>query len=821
MPYSITTKDGITINNIPDDTPADAPELKQRVASIRGGGGQQPAQATKVPNPTAGFTAPSSGFVMGLRDPIDAGAQLLERAIPGSWATGLNKSTNWLRENVPGGEHIFAKVEESPLGTSKLVQAVNQAYDKGRQQRAQGVSNLVTGEKAEPGFDWGRLAGNVLNPTNLALPGSGGASTARQIAVQGAKAGLFSGLMQPVTGDAANEPGGDFWKQKATQGGAGAAAGAVFAPLVSKAAELGGRGVAAVQSRMGAPNLAPADINVSVQNVFRAEGIAPADVPEAMLNSVRNQVEASLRGRQRVDPGAIMRAARAEAVGLTGDAAPTLGQVTRDPIQWAQEQNLSGVVLNTPQGQGNPLATRFQSQAQALKRVFDNAGATQATDRVTAGQTMIDALRSSDEPIKAAVDGAYQNARSMAGGRAADLERGAFTNSANRALDQGMWGRFVPPEIRGLLNDITEGKTPFNVESAVQIDGILSAAQRKASRSGDDAAASAVGVIRDALHRTPMSEVPSAQGVARASAAKPGDVVAGAAMTHPNGVTDVPFRDVGAPELPAPASRALATDTMARMPPPAQAGTEVGLRGAPQAAQQSEGQMARDAFDQARRAARNRFATIDDTPALAAALDREAPDKFVQNYILNADVRDVQAMRRVLEGSPEALAQARAQISDHLKRAAFGADASGDAGFSSARYINTLRQLGRQKLETFFSPEEVVQLNLVGQVGSDLTSVPAGARRAVNYSNTGSAVMNMLSRLSESPIMRKPGLRIIANQIGEARTEGAMRRALAAQPPKQPAELSPEAMRAVQALFPLLRDAGGVAGGALGGQAAQ
>lgn len=35
MPYSIVTKDGITIDNIPDDTPPDAPELKQRVAEIR------------------------------------------------------------------------------------------------------------------------------------------------------------------------------------------------------------------------------------------------------------------------------------------------------------------------------------------------------------------------------------------------------------------------------------------------------------------------------------------------------------------------------------------------------------------------------------------------------------------------------------------------------------------------------------------------------------------------------------------------------------------------------------------------------------------
>lgn len=48
MPYSITTKDGITIQNIPDDVPPDSPELKARVAKIRGG------KSAPAPDPSAG-----------------------------------------------------------------------------------------------------------------------------------------------------------------------------------------------------------------------------------------------------------------------------------------------------------------------------------------------------------------------------------------------------------------------------------------------------------------------------------------------------------------------------------------------------------------------------------------------------------------------------------------------------------------------------------------------------------------------------------------------------------------------------------------------
>ena len=39
MPYSITTKDGITIDNIPDDVRPDSADLRARVAAIRAGGG--------------------------------------------------------------------------------------------------------------------------------------------------------------------------------------------------------------------------------------------------------------------------------------------------------------------------------------------------------------------------------------------------------------------------------------------------------------------------------------------------------------------------------------------------------------------------------------------------------------------------------------------------------------------------------------------------------------------------------------------------------------------------------------------------------------
>lgn len=69
MAYSITTKDGITINDIPDDVAPDSPDLKARVASIRAGGAAgasaAPAAAVQAPAPQE-----PPGFFAGLAEQI-------------------------------------------------------------------------------------------------------------------------------------------------------------------------------------------------------------------------------------------------------------------------------------------------------------------------------------------------------------------------------------------------------------------------------------------------------------------------------------------------------------------------------------------------------------------------------------------------------------------------------------------------------------------------------------------------------------------------------------------------------------------------------
>jgi hypothetical protein len=789
MPYSITTRDGITIQNIPDEVPADHPSLKDRVSKIRGQS-QPPILAGTV---TPDLDAPTSGIVMGMRDPIDAGAQMLRRIVPERIGGAIDSAGNWLASKG------FPVAPSSGVqGVDNIVKSTNAGYEANRRKDAQTLSGLVTGQQPEPGFDWSRLVGNMLNPANYV---GGGAIKAAQgikaLAFAGAKAGGASAALQPVL-DTDN-----FWGSKAGQVATGAATGAVATPAIDRGAKAAGKAATGFFDRLAPGARAgtdPGRVTIAVNNTFASQGMSPSDVPEVMLQSINRQVKEALDAGAKIDPKAIMRKAQFEAVGLSGDAAPTLGQATRDPMQWANEKNLSGVRIKTARGEGNPLADRFQLQNQRLGEVFDQAGASGATDRVTAGQSILGALRKSDEPVKAGVDDLYNTARSMTGGRAATIDSAAFSQSANSTLDEGMWGHFVPPEIRNLLNDVTSGKTPLTVETATQMDSILSAAQRRAGQGSPQA--SAIGVIRKALHDAPMA------GPSAPDAGFAGRAAADAARTVDDSVTDVAARMVDKPALPAPTSTALAPDI--EIPLPRQ-GREIGPAITPKPPPIDEGEAARKAFEQARKAARDRFATIDKTPALKAALEDEAPDHFVRNYILNADVRDVESLKAILKNSPEALNQARAQIADHLKRAAFGENPSADKAFTADRYLNTVRSLGKKKLEVFFTPAEIVRLNLAGKVASDINSIPVGAKYGTNTSGTGAAVMNLLSKLSESPIMRKvPGARMIANQIGEIQTERKIEQAL--RPAAEKVER--EAPEQLQKVLQLPMKPAAVAGGA-------
>jgi hypothetical protein len=746
--YEITAPDGGRYEIIAPDGASEADVLAFAQS-------QWGAQPKRKPASTFG-----GSVIQGIRDPIDGGAQLLRRAVPESVGQAIDSFGSWLASK---GAPIAPT--QGAEGVDTLVRDVNQQYEAGRGPAA--------------GLDVGRIAGNLLNPANYVGGAVKGAATVGALAKAGAVSGAVGGALQPVVNQQ-----NDYWGTKAQQAGSGAAFGAALGPVAAKVGELGAKGIKAAVSKGKGVAVSADRIDVATANALRSGGIDYASLPQQVLDSVKADVAQALRAGAKLDPSAIARKAEFEMVGLSGESGPTLGQLTREPMQFAMEKNLSGIRMDDG---GNPLAQRFQAQADGLGRMFDDYGApaarepvlagqdlqqalvrlspvskaspeqefldsayaalqgraASAREPVLAGQDLQQALLKADAPVKASVGQAYDAARAMNDGRSADLNRGIFSQTANKALDDGMWGHFLPPGVRSLLNGVSDGTTPFTVESAEQIDSILAKAQRTAG-SGS-AEASAIGVIRQALRDTPFA-----------------------------GQAD----DVGAA-----AGQAL-------------------LSGPP-----SAGQVARDAFGQARQQARNRFKTIDETPALGSALDEEAPDGFVRKYVIGGKLSDLQNLKSVLAQDEAALSQVRAQFAAHLKSAAFGTNAAGDKAFAPERYANALKAIGNEKLKVFFSPEEVVKLNVAAKVAANINSRPAGAAQAVNSSGTAAALFSFLDRIPLAGQRAKQLLRAsetdknIANALNTKSAIGAT-------------TLTPEQIETVRKLFAAPASAGGgVAGG--------
>lgn len=233
-----------------------------------------------------------------------------------------------------------------------------------------------------------------------------------------------------------------------------------------------------------------------ISSVANQLGIDNKSVTPQMALFIQREAEKALKAGRELDVAALARSADFELLGMK----PLLGQITRDPTQFAQERNLRGA--------GTAIQERLTEQNKALQNVFGKS-ANEAVEPYQAGNKFIDTLRQQDEAASGQIDALYKAAREK-NGRYADIDHVTFIKNANDKLDQEMLGRFLPEQARGLLNDIAQGKVPLNVNNLVQVDSVLSAAQR----SADNAGAKAIGVIRNALHDAPISSAAGAEAKA-------------------------------------------------------------------------------------------------------------------------------------------------------------------------------------------------------------------------------------------------------------------------------------------------------------------
>ena len=178
---------------------------RQKYASAGNSAPQQKQQATPEQEAMA---SGMSRFAQGMRDPIDAAAQLLTRALPESVVKGGNRINNLIAEKTG----LVAPLPEG--GVDQQVREREAAYQQARQ---------ATGNE---GIDWARLGGNIVSPANLAVASKipQGVSTAGRIGSGILSGGAFGAVSTPVT---TGKP-EDFWGEKAKNTIVSAGLGGVF-----------------------------------------------------------------------------------------------------------------------------------------------------------------------------------------------------------------------------------------------------------------------------------------------------------------------------------------------------------------------------------------------------------------------------------------------------------------------------------------------------------------------------------------------------------------------------------------------------------------
>lgn len=429
--YRVTSPDGSTYDvTAPDD--ATPEQVQSMVAQSIGNAPAAPAQD----HPSL-LGRIGRGVVRGVRDPIDAGAQMLVR---GASAIGL-----------------------APQSEVDRVDQINRDAEQGYQQ-SRGSSAGT--------FDPSRLGGQIVGTAPLfALAPAGGATLAGRTAMGAVTGAGIGALVEPV-----DTSKGDFWQQKLGQAKSGAIAGAVAAP------------VTAALSRVIQPKTAP-----DVKTLMR-EGVTPT--PGQILGGGWRSAEekaksipllgSSIRSAEQRSAEQFNRAAIDRSLAPIGQKLPK-GVTGHEAIEFANDQ-LSKAY--------DDVITKIGSIApdQQLGQEITNLGSMVGTLPKERGDQFLRIIKSEiadriDQYGRVTGEGfkaADQNLGKLAAQymRSTDADQQTLGRALSAAHDslRGWLTRVAPPEASDALKAANAGWANFKrvqraASSVAAEDGLFSAAQ--------------------------------------------------------------------------------------------------------------------------------------------------------------------------------------------------------------------------------------------------------------------------------------------------------------------------------------------------------
>lgn len=341
----------------------------------------------------------------------------------------------------------------------------------------------------------GEVTGIIFNPLNKLVPGLGGPATSLAGAVgKGAAQGAIANVIaSPVLDE--NKP---FITEKAKQAATGGLGGAAIGGLANVAGAGISKAVDAYRNTFGAKLTGPA-LEKSADDLLTKSGIDMNKVSADTYQHLREQAKGALQSGSKESKDAFNRVYEASTLKVPVDM--LRGQATRDPMQFAVEQNLRGI-----QGVGEPLTQKLVAQNKALIANLDANGANLAQDAISSSHYLSNALKNADETGKQAVSNAYK----------------AFKDSTGKSLDvplQGMaqdyakatkdFGDVIPGPIKSkfeelglmsgklkktfsiddaenLIKDINRRYDPMNKPQARALDDLRSAVQKAIGEAGQN-----------------------------------------------------------------------------------------------------------------------------------------------------------------------------------------------------------------------------------------------------------------------------------------------------------------------------------------------
>lgn len=216
-----------------------------------------------------------------------------------------------------------------------------------------------------------------------------------------------------------------------------------------------------------------------------AQSTPTASSQFGMFQPLKQRVAQVIEQNPDVSPAAAMRSQDFRDLGMQ----PTLGQITRDPVQYANELNMRGL-----RGVGDRLANRFNQQNTQLQQaLYGLAG--NASDAYQAGTSIKSSLKSIDDQLAKGVTDAYAAAKASSG---KDLNVPLAGLAQDYAQTLKNFGDKVPSGVRNNFNELglmggTQRKT-FSIDDAENLLKVINA-----NHSSDPATNAALFTLRNSV----------------------------------------------------------------------------------------------------------------------------------------------------------------------------------------------------------------------------------------------------------------------------------------------------------------------------------